>query len=142
MTLIYHDRRGILAAPILALAFFLAAAPVRAATDVERVSLNWLHMIDAGQYDDSWAHSSSLLRQQKTPDQWQSRLQRLREAYGNFSMRGLAGISFSKSLTGFPDGRYATVRFQSSFFKQRDASETVSLRFEDGQWRPIAYSLR
>jgi hypothetical protein len=118
------------------------SSPTQASGDLARTSLNWLQMIDAEKYDDSWSHSSSLLRLQSTPDQWQRRMTRVRDAYGALSLRSFTGVSFSKSLAGFPDGSFATVRYQSSFFKQRNAAESVSLRYEDGVWRPVAYSLR
>lgn len=139
-----HSRRRILknAASMFALTLLFAAQPAKAAPDSTRVALDWLQLIDGGKYDDSWARASLLLQAQHTLDQWQSHLQHLRTAYGDLSTRGLASVSFSKSLAGFPDGSYATVRYQSSFFKQRDASETVSLHFEGGQWRPIVYTLR
>jgi hypothetical protein len=123
-------------------ALLLGSFPSNASSDVTRVALTWLAMIDAGNYDDSWSHASVLLRQQQMPDRWRARLGRVRDALGVISIRSEAGVSFSKSLPGFPDGSYATVRFQSSFLKQRDVSESVSLRFEDGHWRPVSYSLR
>ncbi len=128
----------------LCLVLVLAAClvPAWASSDVTRSSLHWLQMIDAGQYDDSWAYSSSLLRMQKTPDQWLARMKRLRAAYGDLSMRSVSGIVFTKSLQGYPDGSYATVQYRASYFRQRDATESVSLRLEDGQWRPVSYTLR
>jgi hypothetical protein len=128
---------------ILLAALLIAVSPnARAGADVTHAALSWLALIDAGNYDDSWSRASALLQQRQMPDRWQARLKRLRDALGSVSMRSEAGISFSKSLPGFPDGSYATVRFQSSFLKQRDAAETVSLRLEDGRWRPVSYSLR
>jgi hypothetical protein len=129
--------------PILAVFLLLGfLLPAQANSDVAEISLKWLTFIDAGHYDDSWSHGSTLLRAQQMPDKWQARMKRLHDAYGDVSMRSVTGVSFSKSLPGFPDGSYATVRFQSSFFKQRNASETVALRFEDGQWRAVSYTLR
>ena len=44
--------------------------------------------------------------------------------------------------SSLPDGSYATVRFQSSFFRQRNATETVTLRFETDKWRVVSYTVR
>ena len=117
-------------------------APAQAGSDVARVSLHWLSLLDAGKFDESWSHSSTLLRLQQMPDQWNRRMKRLQDAYGALSMRSVSGVSFSRTMQGMPDGSYATVRFQSSFFRQRNATETVTLRWETDKWRIVNYVVR
>ena len=134
--------KPLLRAVLTALLLLGLVRPAQSGGDVTQISLKWLTFIDAGNYDDSWSHGSTLLQSQQMPDRWQARMRRLHDAYGDISMRSVTGVSFSKSMPGLPDGSYASVRFQSSFFKQRNATETVSLRFEDGQWRPVSYTLR
>ena len=132
----------ILRAFVMGLLLLGLSQSAQAGSNPTQASLTWLSWVDSGKYDESWSHSSTLLRLQQLPDEWLARMKRLQAAYGAFSMRSVTGVSFSRSVQGLPDGSYATVRFQSSFFRQRNATETVTLRFETDKWRVVSYTLR
>jgi hypothetical protein len=116
----------------------VAATPSAAAASAR----NWLALIDAARWTESWDAASSRLKTQLSAAQWQSTMANARGPLGVVSSRTFQSESRMKTLPGLPDGDYDVVQFQTSFAKKSAAIETVALMREGAGWKAIGYFIR
>ena len=102
---------------------------------LERTAEIWLALVDAGRYAESWNDLSSQLKAKFTVDSWPKALEPLLKQVGKLNRR-----TFKSAMSLVP-GK-ADVDFESSFAKQRQVTETVTMLFEDdGKWHVSGYSI-
>lgn len=119
----------------------LAAAQ---AQDKEAVALaaaeEWLGIVDAGLYGQSWYETSGYFRRAVMQDEWVQALESVRTPLGGLLARKVKRTVYATSLPGAPDGEYVVIQFETSFQDKRAAIETVTpMRDEDGRWRVGGY---
>ena len=106
-------------------------------------SLEWLSLIDNGQYEESWDRASALFRNAIARDQWKQSLSAVRGPLGKMIKRSLKSRQFATSLPGAPDGQYVVIQYETSFENKRFAIETITpMRDKDGAWRISGYYIR
>jgi hypothetical protein len=103
---------------------------------------NWLALIDAGRYEQSWQQAGKLFRERVRQTQWASEAKSAREPLGAVQSRTVLAVRFASSLPGVPDSRYAIVQFHSVFAHKANAVETITLMMEDGTWKTVGYFIR
>jgi hypothetical protein len=112
------------------------AAGTRAAED-------FLQLVDAGEYEQSWETASSLLTDKVFLEVWNRQLFAMRSRVGTLLRRQQEDAALSEMAEGAPDGQYLTLTYGSSFKNQDSAIETVILALEaDGNWRVAGYFLK
>jgi DNA-binding CsgD family transcriptional regulator len=116
-----------------------AAAPTQAApaaqTSAPQAALQWLALVDAGNWTESWAATASSFRQMNTVEVWQSASLEARVPLGRVVSRSLTG---NESIPAPPAG-LQLVRFRTSFANRPQAVETLSLAREGESWRVAGY---
>lgn len=135
---------GVLVMLILGLSALLfaanVAAPPAATTpaaltasqaDAADSARQWLTLLDAGRWDDSYRLTTGSFRTLNTAQVWASVSEKVRPPLGAALARDLLSV---ENLPAPPDG-YEVVRFRTRFANKPAAVETVSLRREDGGWR-------
>jgi len=110
-------------------------AAVAAATE-------WMALVDAGEYGESWDEASSLLRAAITREEWERQVGAVRAAFGAVNDREVRSRTSTTSLPGAPDGHYVVIELSTSFEQKADAVETVTPRLEEGVWRVSGYYVR
>jgi hypothetical protein len=134
-------------AVIVFIGIFLGVTAVLAAnSEREKATIasaeNWLKIVDAGEYIESWKQSSENFRQRITQDQWEQAMSRVRSPLGKLVSRKMDDAFYTTSLPGVPDGQYVVIEFNTSFENKKSGYETVSLTLDkDGKWRVTAYSI-
>ncbi|MEN3157728.1 DUF4019 domain-containing protein [Alkalimonas sp. NCh-2] len=113
-----------------------------AAADGKNTALNWLQLIDQGQYETSWQQAGTIVQQQLTETQWQQMVQKARQPFGALQSRTILSQQEHSSLPGAPDGRYLILTLQSQFEHKAAAIETLTLSFEQDEWRTVGYFIR
>lgn len=104
---------------------------------------NWLAMVDAGRYAESWQEASELFRNAVTLAQWKQSLQGARKPLGKLINRKVRTTTYKTSLPGAPDGKYVVIEFDTSFEKKKSALETVTPTMEkDGKWKVSGYYIK
>jgi DNA-binding CsgD family transcriptional regulator len=111
-----------------------AAAPAApsAATEAAR---QWLELVDAGKWQESWAATAQSFRTHNTVAMWQSASESARVPLGRVLSRRAAS---EESIPAPPNG-YQLVHFQTRFANKPGAIETLSLAREGGSWRVAGY---
>jgi hypothetical protein len=103
------------------------------------IAERWVALIDAGEYGKAWDQCAKVFREKVTRQQWVEGIPKSREPFGAMKTRRVEVSSFKPTLAGMPDGEYVTVRFATTFEKQQDVPELITLVYEGGAWRPLGY---
>ncbi|WP_245961413.1 DUF4019 domain-containing protein [Thalassotalea euphylliae] len=120
--------------------------PVTFANDAQMLDdnagMNWLQMIDDGEYSKSWQEADSLFKSQLTSSKWQKALRNVRKPLGKVVMRKKHSAQTHTSLPGIPDGHYLVLTFKTQFEQKTKAIETLTLSKQSGEWRAIGYFIK
>lgn len=104
---------------------------------LRKVTEDWLGLIDAGKFAESWEALSAKLKAKYARENWGTTLRPLLNKVGRVKTRRLKGVEYSDPAAGT-----VAVDFESSFTKVSNAGETVILEMEaDGEWRVASYSI-
>ena len=121
-----------------------AAAPAPPADKREPAvdARTFARLLDQGRFAESWVRGGVLFRGEMTQDEWVRKATAARVPMGAVVTREVISDQRSPTLPGSPDGRYATIQFNTSFAHKHAAVETVILAFEPGGWRVDGYFIR
>ncbi len=100
-----------------------------------RVANEWLALVDAGQFSESWEHSSSVFRETVPAGMWQESLAVVREPLGKLISRKVVFSRYTDALRGAPDRRYVIIQYEAQYEGNKSAIETVMPLDDDGEWR-------
>ena len=143
-------RRGCVFVLCLCLALFQGCAVQRSASnslaekrarekETRAAALEWLALIDSGEYARAYAMEPARLRAATTEEQFIRSMEGRRAPFGQVLSRSFIGAAFTRKLTGSPDGQYESILFRTSFENKKLAAERVILSHESGQWRVVDY---
>ena len=117
-----------------------AAAQVSAGET--RPALDWLAMLDAQHWNDSWKNAGALFRSKVPAADWASMVQGVRNPLGAVLSRSARSVTRTTTLPGLPPGHYMIIQFASDFANKQGAVETVALTLEAGGWKVDGYFIR
>ncbi|MFN2167214.1 MAG: DUF4019 domain-containing protein [Anaerolineae bacterium] len=131
----------------IALALLLAANPVlgeeaEVADPAREAAMEWLALVDAGDYAQSWTQASALLQQQVSQEAWVEALGITRQPLGDVLSREVTRVDHVTELPNVPDGEYAVLQFKTRFADRESAAEMVTPSLEDGEWKVAGYYIR
>ena len=139
------QRRHGITVGVLVLALALGAVVQAGETEDQAVKAakEWLALVDAGDYADSWTEAAEFFRNAVTQAQWAQAVTPVREPLGDVVKRELKSAQYSTTLPGAPDGEYVLVQFTTTFEHKASAVETVtSMKDVDGAWRVAGYFVK
>jgi len=117
--------------------------PAKPVSPSVQAALDWLALVDQGEYGPSWDTAAAYLKQVVPQDQWVQALSAARVPFEGFVSRQFVSSSPTTTLEGGPDGEYDVLVFQSAFTKKADATETMTImKDSDGTWHVAGYSIR
>ena len=103
---------------------------------------NWVRLIDAGEYTDSWSEAGSMFRQAVTADSWAAQVAPIREPLGSLVSRTEKSIEARTDLPGAPAGDYRMLSFDTAYSASPERVETVVMHKENGRWSVVGYFIR
>ncbi len=129
------------------LALWLCTSPAQAAApsheDAAGAAKEWVSLVDAGKYDESWGQSAAFFRQSVTKLEWNRVATASRAPLGTTKSRELKTMSEGPSRAGGPDEMYLVMQFHTSFANRPYAVETVTVVLEaDNRWRVVGYRIK
>jgi hypothetical protein len=107
--------------------------------ETRAAALEWLALVDAGNYTEAYAMEPARLRAATTEEQFIRSMEGRRVPFGRVLARSFIGAAFTRKLSGSPDGRYESILFRTSFENKKLAAERVILSYESRQWRVVDY---
>lgn len=113
---------------------------VPGAAESAQASLEWLKIVDDGDYAKSWDSASKLFQMTIGKDEWMELEQATRKPLGKVINREVVDERVAKNPKGLPVGNYMVLFYNTSFTNRKDAHELVTLMQEsDGKWRVLTY---
>jgi len=105
-------------------------------------ALNWLSLVDSGEYESSWQNTAKLFQSRIGCVDWVEKLKAVREPLGKNISRGTKNCTDHESLPGAPDGAYAVLDFDSVYEQKRNSLEKVTLEKSEAGWRVVGYFIQ
>lgn len=128
---------------ILAFSGSLLLAESKPENDALKAAEQWLSIIDASSYGESWKNTAALFQKEVSQEMFVNQLGTVRKPLGEFLSRKLGGAKYTPPLPGAPDGEYVVLQFETSFANKKTAIETVTPMLEkDGQWKVSGYYVK
>jgi hypothetical protein len=133
----------LLAGAILVLCVASAFAAPKPEDEARKSAEQWLALVDAGKYGETWQSAAGYFKTAVTKEQWEHSLNAIRKPLGDLVSRELKSAKYLKSLPGAPDGEYVVLQFATSFVNKKTAVETVTPMLDkDGVWRVSGYYIK
>lgn len=111
-------------------------------TQAEAAARDWIQLVDAADYQESWAQAGAMFKSAVTADAWAKQVTPVRQPLGEVVSRNLKGIDAPASLPGAPKGEYRIVTFDTDYASAAGAVETVVLAKSGGNWGVVGYFIR
>lgn len=134
---------------LCALAVFAAlvgalAIPSAFAQDNARPGDDFIKLVDAKRYGESWDIASDYLKQSVSRSDWAAQVGQAREPLGSVVVRHLKSSEVQKNPRGAPPGDYLLQTFETTFSASATPrTETLPLiKGADGRWRAVGYFIR
>jgi len=109
----------------------------------QRAAGQWLALVDAGEYGESYDRAAQSFKSAVTRAQWIQAVTAARGTLGKLVSRRLTRAAETKNPPSGPPGDYMVLQYQSSFANTKSALETVVPVFEkDGKWRVSTYTVK
>lgn len=97
---------------------------------VEAVARDWLELVEAGNWEASYAGTAAAFREANTLKLWSDTAQRVQGELGTMLSRELLEVNDVPSPQG-----YTMVKFHTDYTNRSGVLETLSLVREDGTWK-------
>jgi len=109
----------------------------------QKASEEWLALVDAGKYSESWEAAAQAFKDAVSRGDWIKQVSGARKPLGRLLSRKLSKSELMKNPPNAPPGDYVGLQYQSSFEHRKSALETVvPLLDHDGKWRVSGYIVR
>jgi len=103
-------------------------------------AVDWLKLVDDGQYDKSWDEAAEFFKKSLPKKQWNTALKISREPLGKLISRELISTYYATELPAAPDGEYVVITFKATYENKEAALDQVTPMLEkDGTWRVSGY---
>ena len=115
----------------------------QAEAEAQKSTEQWLTLVDAGNYAESWKTAAGVFQTAVSQDQWEHAISAVRGPLGELVSRKLKSAYNTKSLPGMPDGEYVVLVFDTSFANKKAAAETITpMLAADGIWKVSGYYIK
>ena len=120
------------------------ASPSAFAQDASKPGDDFIKLLDAKQYAQSWDVASDYFKQGVSRSEWEKQVRQVREPLGHVVARSMKKSEPQKNPPGAPPGDYLLLTFDTKFADSEPSrTETLPLiKGADGQWRAVGYFIR
>lgn len=131
----------------LAAALALGASPTspvqaqdKAVALAQAAAEQWLALVDAGKYGESWDQAAQAFKDAVTRKDWERNVKDARGPLGKVLSRKLRKSDYLKNPPNAPPGEYVGMLYDTSFANRKSTTETVvPMLDKDGKWRVSGY---
>jgi hypothetical protein len=103
----------------------------------------WLTLVDAGKFAESWQAASAYFKGAVSEAQWKTALDGVRKPLGALVTRKFKSAKPTQTVPGAPDGAYVILQFETTFANKKDAIETVTPMLDkDSKWKVSGYFIK
>jgi len=106
------------------------------------VAMEFLQLIDAAKYAESWQMAATMMKEKVTEKEWVEKLTEARALSGTVVKRSEKSVSYSTSAEDSPEGEYISLIFSSKYQRAESVSEYVTVMLEEGHWKVAGYFIQ
>ena len=106
------------------------------------VAMEFLQLIDAEKYAESWQMAADMMKEQVAEKDWVEKLSKARTLSGKLVKRAENDTSYSTSAKDSPEGEYISLIFDSKYQRAESVSEYVTVMLEGGHWKVAGYFIQ
>ena len=132
----------VLLVPVLMAALATLSAQEKPEQVAQKQAEQWLALIDAGQYDQSWEQAAEIFKSAVTKDTWKQQVSAVRGQTGKLKSRALKSTEYKENLPNAPVGKYVVVEFDSVFEVGPAVETAVPMQEKDGSWKVSGYFVK
>jgi hypothetical protein len=108
----------------------------------QRQALGFLRALDMGQYAESYAYTSTLIRSKMSEDQFSTEVKKDRAGAGAKQSRKLMDATYTTTLANQRAGQYVVLQYSTSFVNKKDTVETLTMSYESSYWRVAGWYIK
>lgn len=105
-------------------------------------AVEFLQMVDAGKYADSWQIADSYLQKTIPLKDWEEKLTGMRATFGAIGQRELGKVSFAAPAEAMPDSEFILLEFDSRFNLKEMKEIVTVVAGGDNRWRVVGYFIQ
>jgi hypothetical protein len=109
--------------------------------DARAAAVNWLRLLDDGDYEEAFEWEAQDFRMSKTQNQFVRYMQARRAPFGQTLSRSFVGAAKLHKFVGVPEGEYESMIFKTAFERKSPTAERVILVKQEVGWRVIDYRI-
>lgn len=110
--------------------------------DARKVAEQWIALVDAGRYDDSWRAAASYFRSQVSKADWKNAATSARAPLGALVSRTFNAAQATHDLPGVPRGDYIVLVYDGTFANSSVHEIITRMREADGSWKVSGYVIQ
>ncbi|MGK2905009.1 MAG: DUF4019 domain-containing protein [Desulfuromonadales bacterium] len=134
---------------LIVASFFMIIFPIlnerpdtQKAEKARAAALEFLHLLDADKYAESWRIAADLMKEKVTKQEWIEKITRTRTLAGALVERSEEDASYSTTAKDSPDGEYIALTFATKYQRAESVTEFVTVMLEDGHWKVAGYFIQ
>jgi Protein of unknown function (DUF4019) len=117
--------------------------PSQAEEAAQKSAEQWLALVDAGNFAESWKTAAGYFQTAISQDKWEQTITAVRGPLGDVVTRKLKSTHYAQSLPDAPAGEYVVLQFDTSFANKKDTVETITPKLDpDGKWKVSGYFIK
>ena len=117
-----------------------AHAPQVAAA--QKAAVDWLAIVDAEKYAESWKATAPFLQQHLSEAAWSNRLDTMRKPIDPLVERSLQTTQYRDQFPGLPPGQYVAFVWETYFGTKHAMLESVIMSFDGTTWKTVGYAVQ
>ena len=136
----------LLSAPLLGLG--LLAPPASQGQSYQKrvdaataAAADWFELLDADDYEATWAQASSFFQSKVSQKQWVKQLKRAHQGVDSLQSRSLVGARYKSEPPSGPKGHYVITQYRAQYGSQAMV-ETVTMKKDSSAWRLAGYFIK
>ena len=106
------------------------------------VAIEFLQLVDAGKYAESWQMSAGLMKERVTEKDWVEKLSKARTLSGLLVERKEKDTSYSTTAVDSPEGEYISLIFDSRYQQAESVAEYITVMLDEGHWKVAGYFIQ
>jgi len=111
--------------------------------DSQIAAEQWLKLVDANQYGESWDAGALSFKLTIPRDEWIVAEQKLRQPLGAVKSRQIFDVRWAENPQNLPQGEYMVFAYNTAFQNRENGRELVTLvQGDDGAWRVLTYAIQ
>lgn len=110
-------------------------------SESQKAANQFLEDLDTEHYGESWEAASLYFQKTMPKEEWVTAMELMRKPLGELKTRKLGDQRAVKDPANHPKGEYMVMFYRSSFEKNNDSYELLTLIKDEGQWKVFTYNV-